>query len=65
MFSVTRGSKYEIWQEMGEMCLDEAMSQGKRWSEKFPDEEIVVYENDPYEGSFPVWAMNNGEVIVL
>lgn len=65
MFSVTRGSKSEIWQEIGGMSFDEAVEQGKNWSEDYPEQEIVVYKYvGGYEDPQPVWAMMNGKKVL-
>lgn len=61
MYSVTRGSVYEIWQEIGEMTFDDAVEQGEKWSEEYPEQEIVVYKHDGYADPQPVWAMINGK----
>ena len=65
MFSVTRGSVYEIWQEIGQMSFAEAVKQGEKWSEEYPEQEIVVYKYvGGYEDPQPVWAMMNGKKVL-
>ena len=63
MFSVTRETTNDIWQEIGEIsCLDEAVELCEELSEKYPNQIIIVYEVDLYEGYNKIYAMHGGKV---
>lgn len=63
MFSVTRETIYGVCQEIGEIwCLDEAMAICKELSEKYPSQNIVLYEVNLYEGYRQIYAMRGGTV---
>lgn len=57
MFTVTRGSIYE---STGAMSFENAVWQAERWRDYYPDEEIIIYD----ENVEPVKAWRNGEEVL-
>lgn len=58
MYVVTKGSIYEIWDEKDFESLLEALEEGRCWAEEYPEEEVIIYDDD----SQPVLAWMGGQV---
>ena len=46
MFTVTRGSIYETYESTGAMTYEDAVWQAERWHDYYPDEEIIIYDEN-------------------
>lgn len=60
MFTVTRGSIYEAYESTGVMTYEDAVWQAERWSADYPEQEVVMYD----ENVEPVKAWRNGAEVL-
>lgn len=60
-FSAARGSMYETYESTSWIPWEDALWEARRWVEKYPDEEVIVYD----ENGTPVKAWRYGEEVVM
>jgi hypothetical protein len=46
MFTVTRGSIYETYESSAAMNWTDAVCQAERWHDYYPDEVIIIYDEN-------------------